>query len=154
MDFIQDYLPLLQSFLPPSLLTTLLKTITTTFGLLKTLQTHLSPFIARLTTSPDVTTLLLLAITLFLSFKILDMAYRAVMFWVRLVVRVAFYGSIVGVGLWVYSRGVDGFVEDVGGLMGFWAGEYERFSGDVKAFRREKEREIWREQGVRGGRIR
>jgi hypothetical protein len=62
------------------------------------------------------------------------MMYRAVMFWVNMVIRLVFWGSILVLGMWVYNRGVDGFVEDVSGLMEYWGGEYEKYSGEVKRY--------------------
>lgn len=76
---------------------------------------------------------------LFISLKTLDMAYRAVMFWVNMLLRLVFWGAIVVLGMWVYNRGVDGFVEDISGLVEYWMGEYEKYSGEVKGFR-ERER--------------
>lgn len=68
--------------------------------------------------------------------------YRAIMFWVNMAIRLAFWGSIAVLGVWVYNRGVDGFVEDAGGLIEHWMGEYERFSGEVKGRREREERQI------------
>ncbi|KAF2869885.1 nuclear pore assembly and biogenesis-domain-containing protein [Massariosphaeria phaeospora] len=150
MDFIQDYIHLLPRFLPPTLLSPLLTFLTTSFGVFKALQTHLSPLLARLATQPDVASILVLVTVLFVSFKILGMAYRAVMFWVKLAVRLALWGGIALVGLWVWSRGVEGFVDDVQGLAAFWMGEYERFGGEVKAWQREKEGQIRMETGAKG----
>ena len=45
-------------------------------------------------------------------------------------------------GLWVYNRGVDGFVSDVEELGMYWWGEYERFSGEAKGWQREQERKV------------
>lgn len=82
------------------------------------------------------------------------MAYRAVMFWVMLVYRLVIWGLVVGVGVWVWQRGVEGFVEDVKGLGEVWAGEYQRFSGEVKAYQSQKEQQIRMDQnkGRRGWR--
>lgn len=65
------------------------------------------------------------------------------MFWVYLVFRLAFWITIGLTGYWVYTRGADGFVEDVTGLAEYWSGEYERYSGEVKRF-----------QGMQEGRLR
>jgi hypothetical protein len=123
------------TILPPSLLSPLITTVTTLFGVLKTAQTHLSPLILRLTTQPDIASILVLIAVLFVSFKILGMAYRAIMFWVYLVFRLAFWIAIGLTGYWVYTRGVDGFVEDVTGLAEYWSGEYEKYSGEVKRYK-------------------
>lgn len=70
------------------------------------------------------------------------MAYRAVMFWVNMLIRLVFWGAIVVVGMWVWNRGIDGFVEDVGGLFDFWSGEYERYSGEVKGWQEREKGQI------------
>ncbi|KAH7385593.1 nuclear pore assembly and biogenesis-domain-containing protein [Pyrenochaeta sp. MPI-SDFR-AT-0127] len=142
MDFIQDYASLLPRLLPPSLYNPLIRILSTTFGLTRTLQTHLSPLLTRLITQPDVASILALLAIFFISLKILDMMYRAVIFWVNMVLRLVFWGSILLVGLWVWNRGVEGFVEDLQGLGEYWVGEYERYSGEVKSFQRQKEDQI------------
>lgn len=70
------------------------------------------------------------------------MMYRAVIFWVNMAVRLVFWGGIVVLGLWVWNRGVDGFVDDVSGLMEYWTGQYEKYSGEVKMFQEQKEAQI------------
>ena len=70
------------------------------------------------------------------------MMYRAVMFWVNMVFRLVFWGAIVMLGLWMWNRGVEGFVEDVQGLGEYWVGEYEKYSGEVKAFQKQKEDQV------------
>ncbi|CAO2650374.1 Nn.00g016660.m01.CDS01 [Neocucurbitaria sp. VM-36] len=137
-----DYVSLLPRLLPPSLYNPLLTVLTTTFGLMRTLQSHLSPLLTRLITQPDVASILALLAIFFISLKILDMMYRAVMFWVNMALRLVFWGAIVFVGLWVYNRGVDGFVEDLQGLGEHWMGEYQKYSGEVKAFQKQKEDQI------------
>ncbi|KAF2018690.1 hypothetical protein BU24DRAFT_418214 [Aaosphaeria arxii CBS 175.79] len=152
MDILQDYLPLLHNLLPPSIISPFFKTLTTIFATLQTISTHLHPLYTRVLTAPDATSVLLLIVILFLSFKILDMAYRAVLFWVRLVLRIAFWGTVGFVGVWIYKRGVDGFIDDVEGLARFWWGEWERFEGDVRDNRRRKEEEIFLSQQASRGR--
>ncbi|PSN72757.1 hypothetical protein BS50DRAFT_628888 [Corynespora cassiicola Philippines] len=142
MDFIQDYGALLHNLLPPTLVSPLLTFLTTTFGLLKTAQTHLTPLLTRLTTQPDLASILALLAILFLSLKILDMAYRAVMFWVALTLRVVLWGGAAVVAWWVYTRGVEGFVEDLGALVEFWGGEVERYKGEVGRWKEVEERRI------------
>jgi hypothetical protein len=70
------------------------------------------------------------------------MMYRAVMFWVNMVLRLVFWGSILLLGFWVWNRGVDGFVDDISGLMQHWTGEYEKYSGEIKKFQEQKEGQI------------
>lgn len=59
------------------------------------------------------------------------MAYRAVMFWVRLVVQLVVWGSAAVLGMWVWNRGVEGAVEDIQGLTEYWMGQFEYFKGEV-----------------------
>lgn len=70
------------------------------------------------------------------------MMYRAVMFWINMALRLVFWGAIAVLGLWIWNRGVDGFVEDVSGLGEYWVGEYEKYSGEVKKFQGQKEEQI------------
>ncbi|KAF1956074.1 hypothetical protein CC80DRAFT_445659 [Byssothecium circinans] len=142
MDFIQTYAPYLSSYLPPSLFTALIQFLTSTFAVLKTLQTHLTPLLHKITTQPDIASILALLVLLLISLKVLDMAYRAVMFWIRLVFSIALWGGMAIVGLWVYNRGPDGFVEDVGELARFWWVEFGRLRGEADAWRREGERKV------------
>jgi hypothetical protein len=150
-----DYAPLLPRLLPPSIASPLLTLLTTTLGISRTLQTHLTPLLTRAITQPDIATILALLAIFFISLKVLDMMYRAVMFWVRMAFRLVFWGAIVVLGLWVWNRGADGFVEDVAGLVEYWTGEYEKYSGEVKKFQVQNEDRIRMKAGQRqrgGGR--
>lgn len=141
-DSSTDYLTLLPRFLPPSLASPLLTIFTTAFGILRALQTQFSPLISKLLSQPDIASVLLLSVILLSSFWILNMAYRAVIFWVKLAVRLVMWGGMVAVGFWVYNRGVEGFVEDVQGLGEYWWGQYERFAGEAKGWQRAEEAQI------------
>lgn len=77
-----------------------------------------SPLLDRITTSPDITSLGLLLALLFISFKILGFLRRAVVYWVRMSIRMTFWGVVIAGLSWLYGRGWDGAVEDLGG----WAG--------------------------------
>ena len=102
----------------------------------------MSPLLNKLVTQPDVATILALLAIFFISLKILDMMYRAVIFWVNLALRLLFWGGILVMGLWVWNRGPEGFVEDLQGLGEYWVGEYEKYSGEVKSFQQQKEDQI------------
>ncbi|KAJ5185484.1 Nuclear pore assembly and biogenesis protein APQ12 [Penicillium cf. griseofulvum] len=79
----------------------------------------LSTFLASYSSSmPDLLSIFLLAVILFVSIKILDYAYRVVMFWVRLAFRLVFWGSILGVGWYVYSVGIENAGRDFGWIWG------------------------------------
>lgn len=78
-----------------------------------------------LSEKPDLATIALLLIILFISLKILNMLYQAVMFWVRLAQRIIFWGSIIAIGVWLYNRGPDGAMEDMGYLASTFWQEYQ-----------------------------
>ncbi|KAJ5546618.1 Nuclear pore assembly and biogenesis protein APQ12 [Penicillium frequentans] len=63
----------------------------------------------------------------FISLKILDYARRLVMFWVMLAFRVAFWGSLIGLGFYVYQVGVENAGRDLGWLFGVAMGFVEDF---------------------------
>lgn len=146
-----DYVTLLPRLLPPSIASPLLTLVTTAFGISRTLQTHLTPLFTRLITQPDAASILVVVAALFISFKILDMMYRAVLFWVNMVFRLVLWGGIGLIGLWVYNRGVDGFVQDVQELATKWAGEYEKYSGEVKQYQQAQEAQIRMQAKQQGG---
>jgi hypothetical protein len=137
-----DYAALLPRLLPASFANPLLTFLTTAFGIGRTLTTHLSPLLNRLVTQPDVASILALLAIFFISLKILDMMYRAVVFWVNLAIRLVFWGGILVVGLWIWNRGPEGFVEDLQGLAEYWVHEYDRYSSEVKSFQQQKEDQI------------
>jgi hypothetical protein len=137
-----DYVTLLPRLLPPSVASPLLTFVTTAFGIFRTIQTHLTPLFSRVVTQPDVASILALVAIFFISLKILDMMYRAVLFWVNMVIRLALWGSMAVLGLWVYNRGIDGFVRDVQDIAQTWMGSYEKYSNEVKRYQAEKEGQI------------
>jgi hypothetical protein len=94
------------------------------------------------TTSPDLASIALLIIILFFSLKILDMAWRVVLFWVQLAVRVVFWGALVLGSLYVWNRGVDGTVDDAQELALYWADQYAYY---------QQQAEMARKLGAQGG---
>jgi len=86
-------------------------------------QTYIIPLINRATQQPDIASVVLLLILLFISLKVLNILFNTVMFWIRLAIKMAFYGSILGLGMWVYTRGPEGVVEDCQSLAATWRGE-------------------------------
>lgn len=142
MEFVQDYATLLPRLLPASIASPLLTLVTTALGITRTLQTHLTPFLTKLVTQPDVASILLVIAIFFISMKILDMMYRAVLFWINLVFQLVLYGGMAVLGIWIYTRGVEGFVEDVTDLGHRWMGEYEKYSDEVKMFQQQQEQQV------------
>jgi hypothetical protein len=84
------------------------------------------------TTSPSLTTIALLLIIFFISLRLLDMLWRAFMFWIRLATRIVFWGSIAILGCWIWARGPEGVIEDIGGMMTTWRGELDKVNERVE----------------------
>jgi hypothetical protein len=85
------------------------------------------------TTMPDLVQLLILGLVLFISLKVLDYARRVIMFWVMLVFRLVFWGSVLGLGLYVYRVGVENAGRDLGWLWGVVLGFVEDFQARAAA---------------------
>ncbi|PNS19780.1 Sexual differentiation process protein isp4 [Sphaceloma murrayae] len=123
MDGIQEHLTSLYSFYNThsSTVSTVMKYINRANAFV---QSTLVPFFLRITDKPDLASLALLLILLFISLKVLNLLYQAVMWWVRLFFRLVFWGAIIAVVTWVVARGPDGVVDDIGGLVDTFKGEY------------------------------
>jgi hypothetical protein len=88
--------------------------------------------------TPNLTTLALLAVVLFVSLKLLNILRKTVLYWISMVIRLATWILVAAVGLYVWHRGVEQTMEDVGWMIGFLAGlenEGENI-GNAKAARR------------------
>ncbi|EOD47094.1 hypothetical protein GTA08_BOTSDO05432 [Neofusicoccum parvum] len=109
------------------------------FSLLEAAKTHLLPLIDHVSKNPDLASITLLVVVLLVSLKILNILYRAVMFWITLAFRLVFWGTVVVVGLFVWSRGVEGAVQDFLTWGRYWAGvwqsEYDRFQEQLEVAR-------------------
>lgn len=79
-------------------------------------------------TSPSLTSLVLLLIILFLSLRILGMLWRAFIFWVSLAIKAVVGLSIAFLAVWIFTRGPEGFVEDIQEVGSYWMQEYDRYS--------------------------
>lgn len=64
---------------------------------------------------------------LFLSLKLLNMLWQAVMFWIRLATRIVFWGGATVLAFWIVHRGIDGAMDDLGYWTGVWKGELEHW---------------------------
>lgn len=82
---------------------------------------------------PDLISVLLLAIILLISLKILDYARRMVVFWVTLAFRLVFWGSVLGLGWYVWRVGVENAGRDLGWVWGVVEGFVEDFQGRAAA---------------------
>lgn len=53
------------------------------------------------------------------------MLWQTVKFWVRMIGRLTFWGVVLGLAVWMWTRGADGVGEDVRFWAGKWGEEYE-----------------------------
>ncbi|KAK5164830.1 uncharacterized protein LTR77_009494 [Saxophila tyrrhenica] len=115
----------------------------TAYSYLSLARSYALPLIDQVSRKPDLATIALLLVILFISLKILNMLWQTFMFWFRMARRVVFWGGLVGLGLWMYTRGPEGAVEDVGYWVEVWGREREYWV--------ERERVARLGQQVRGG---
>ncbi|PYI13853.1 hypothetical protein BO99DRAFT_407169 [Aspergillus violaceofuscus CBS 115571] len=101
---------------------------------------------------PDLLSVALLLVILFLSLKVLDYARRVVMFWVGLAWWLLWWASVIGVGVWLYTSGVERAARDVGWLVGLARGFLGRVFEDMeRAGRQQQQQQQQRQAGVFGG---
>ena len=106
-----------------------LTTLQTTLTHLRT--NYLNPYVidplaALLTSStPDLVSIFLLVGILLISLKILDYARRIVMFWVAVMLKMVFWGVLIGCAVWGYRVGFEGVLEGVGWVFGVVKGVVE-----------------------------
>lgn len=99
------------------------------------IKSYLLPLINHVAQKPDLTSIALVLIILFLSLKVLNMLWQAVMFWVRLATRIVFWGGAIVLLLWLFNRGVDGAIEDVGYWTRVWNGNYQYWKDQTQSAR-------------------
>lgn len=95
------------------------------YSLTTTAQSYIYPLIDQITHKPDIVTIALLLVILFISLKLLDLLWQTVLFWLRLARRVVFWGGLVMLGLWLYTRGPEGVWADVQYWVDVWGQEKE-----------------------------
>ncbi|KAL1862120.1 hypothetical protein Plec18170_000944 [Paecilomyces lecythidis] len=128
MDYLQEHIM-------PHLQTSSMKNIQSlTTAQLSSIRTaYLDPYIIQplssllASSTPDLVSVLLLALILLISLKVLDYARRVIMFWITLAFRLVFWGTVIGVAYYVYTAGVDKTVKDLGWLWGVAEGFVEDF---------------------------
>lgn len=84
---------------------------------------------------PDIASIALLVLLLFISLQMLKLLYRTVIFWVTLAFRIVLYGGMAAIGLWFWTRGIDGVQEDFEGIVAYWNGQYEFYKKQQAATR-------------------
>ncbi|THC90952.1 hypothetical protein EYZ11_009581 [Aspergillus tanneri] len=92
---------------------------------------YLEPYVIRplatmlASSMPDLVSVLALAFVLLISLKILDYARRVIMFWVSLVLRLIWWGLVLGLGWYVYTFGWERTNRDLGWVCGVAKGFVE-----------------------------
>jgi hypothetical protein len=105
------------------------------FNLVNTARSYVSPLIEQVARKPDLATVALLLVILFVSLKLVNMVYQTVLFWLRMAWRVVFWGGLASLAMWMYSRGPEGATEDVQYWYGMWTGEYQRWKDQEQVAR-------------------
>ncbi|KAL2043530.1 hypothetical protein N7G274_003837 [Stereocaulon virgatum] len=106
--------------------------------------------------TPDILTLVGLAVVLLISFKALDYMRKTIIAWIALAIRLGMWLVVGFVGVYVWQRGVEQSVEDFGWVWGLLAGlgeEGERIGGR-KAQGRERDARRMRGPGAGPGKRR
>lgn len=105
------------------------------WSLICTARAYAFLLIDQVARKPDLATIALLLVVIFVSLKILDILWQTLMFWVRMVRRVVFWGGLVVLAMWMWTRGPEGVVEDVGYWVGIWQEEKAHWSERERAAR-------------------
>ncbi|KAH8425905.1 Apq12 family protein [Aspergillus melleus] len=101
---------------------------------------YLDPFVIQplanlLTAMPDLLSVFILLLALFISLKVLDYGRRLVMFWVTLALRLVYWGFIIGAGVYVYNAGLEKAAQDLGWFYGIVKGAVESFQNGAEGQR-------------------
>jgi len=105
------------------------------FTIVTTARGYITPLIEQVARKPDLATVALLLIILFISLKLLNMVYQTLLFWFRMAKSVVFWGGLVSIAFWMYSRGPEGAVADVQYWYELWTGEYQRLKDQEQVAR-------------------
>ena len=128
-----EWLDVLRSNLSASQLRTLYNFVTAINNSVSYAINYTLALVSTITgASPSLETIDLLVFILFISLNILNMLWKWVKWWVDLTLRLAFWGGLVVVGAWVWSRGPDGFIEDLQELAAYWNEEYRFYNQKAK----------------------
>lgn len=122
--------------------------LSTTTSYLPLLKTYTTTLTNALTQKPDLATLALLLLILILSLKLLNMLLNTVLFWIRLAFRVVFWSALGLLGVWMWTRGPEGVLEDLGMWAGRWQQEYRRIQDGQQEVVRGRREAYGRERGA------
>jgi hypothetical protein len=116
----------------------------TIYNAVNTMRVYFAMIINKLNnTPPSLMSIALLLVILFVSLKLLDMAWRAMVFWLNLAAKIVFWASMVLLVTWIWTRGPDGFMDDVQDLVTFWLKEYHDMKMRVRVEKELRKRRHW-----------
>jgi hypothetical protein len=131
LSFTEHILPALQGLgrqIPPSVSQQAAAYVITANSQLHSLRdTYVPPYITSsvnslLSSPPDLFSILLLFLLFIISLKVLDYARRVITFWVVLVFRLVFWGSLFGAAWYVYSVGWERAAGEAAWVLGLLEG--------------------------------
>lgn len=102
--------------------------------------------------APDIFTLGMLAVVLIISIKVLDYMRKTVIYWISLAIRLGMWVTVLGIGVYVWQRGVEQSIVDFGWVWGLLEGLTEEGEkvGGVRAGARDREARKMASRGPRG----
>ena len=115
------------------------------------IKSYLFPLIDQVSKKPDLATIALLLIIFFVSLKILNMLFQTLVFWFRLARKVVFWGGLVAFAVWMYARGPDGIMEDMGYWWQVWNQEHDYWREREKAARMARQGRMMGSRAGHGG---
>lgn len=89
----------------------------------------MTPLLARLIANPDIASILLLVVLLVVGIQVVGIAYRAIMWWIRLAFKLTLLAVILVAGAWISSRGLEGTAADIDMAGRMVTREYRRWQG-------------------------
>lgn len=119
------------------------------WSILSTIRSYAFLLIDQVARKPDLATIALLLVVIFVSLKILDILWQTLMFWLRMVRRVLFWGTLVVLAVWMWSRGPAGVMEDVGYWVETWKKEKDHWTERERMARMAGQRQA----GLGAGRV-
>lgn len=114
------------------------------YNLANTARSYITPLVEQVIRKPDLATIALLLVILFISLKLLNMVYQTVLFWLRMARRLVVWGGLVSLAIWMYSRGPEGVAVDVQYWYNMWMGQYQHWKDQ------ERVSKLLNQQGGRG----
>lgn len=105
------------------------------FTIFNTARGYIAPFVQQVIQKPDLATVALLLIILFVSLKLVNMLYQSVLWWFRMAWNFVFWGGLAALAMWMYTRGPEGAAADMQYWYAMWTGEYQRWKDQERVAR-------------------